>query len=81
MLSVSRAALSPSQIQLIAVASPSSALVKQLGDEATWARSSEFFQKEYVMNSFLANMKKPVVSLMHGFTRESRFDPSSRLSS
>ncbi|ORY59438.1 3-hydroxyisobutyryl-CoA hydrolase [Leucosporidium creatinivorum] len=43
-------------------------LVKQLGDEATWARSSEFFQKEYTLNAYLANMKKPVVSIMHGFT-------------
>ena len=55
--------------------------MKQLGDEKTWSKSSEFFQKEYIMNSFLANMKKPVVSLMHGFTREwtLRRAPLSRL--
>lgn len=48
------------------------ALVKQLQDEKTWKLSSGFFQKEYTMNAFLANMKKPVVAVMHGTTRESR---------
>ena len=48
------------------------ALVKQLDDPADWRKSSEFFQKEYSTDSYIAKMKKPIVSIMHGNTRASR---------
>ncbi|KAK4058829.1 3-hydroxyisobutyryl-CoA hydrolase [Microbotryomycetes sp. JL221] len=44
------------------------ALVNQLKDEKTWQKSAEFFKKEYVTDAFIATMKKPVVSVMHGIT-------------
>ncbi|KAK4704564.1 hypothetical protein P7C70_g1644, partial [Phenoliferia sp. Uapishka_3] len=44
------------------------ALVQQLDDKATWHKSSEFFQKEYATDAYIAKMKKPVVAIMHGNT-------------
>lgn len=44
------------------------ALVKQLDDPATWAKSSEFFQQEYATDAYIAKMKKPIVTIMHGNT-------------
>ncbi|KAM0792322.1 hypothetical protein ACM66B_005006 [Microbotryomycetes sp. NB124-2] len=43
-------------------------LVNQLDDESTWQQSADFFAKEYVTDAFIANMKTPVISVMHGIT-------------
>lgn len=51
------------------------ALVKQLDDPATWHKSSDFFQKEYSTDAYIAKMKKPIVSIMHGNTRAYRNSP------
>lgn len=45
--------------------------MKQLADPKDWAKSSEFFQKEYSTDAYIAKMKKPIVTFMHGNTRES----------
>ena len=47
------------------------ALTKELGDDpSTWSRSSEFFLEEYATDAFIAKMTTPVVTIMHGNTRE-----------
>jgi 3-hydroxyisobutyryl-CoA hydrolase len=46
------------------------ALAKQLGDPATWSKSSEFFKEEYATDSYIAKMKTPIVTIMHGNTRK-----------
>ncbi|KAL8291820.1 hypothetical protein RQP46_002078 [Phenoliferia psychrophenolica] len=43
-------------------------LANNLGDKATWHKSSDFFQTEYATDAFIAKMKKPVVAIMHGNT-------------
>ncbi|KAK4053817.1 3-hydroxyisobutyryl-CoA hydrolase [Microbotryomycetes sp. JL201] len=55
-------------VRMLILASAFAALVNQLNDEKTWHKSADFFAKEYVTDGFIANMKTPVISVMHGIT-------------
>ena len=43
-----------------------SALASALEDKAKWSECTDFFHKEYELDSFIAKMKTPVVSFLHG---------------
>lgn len=47
------------------------AIADKLKDKATWADCSAFFQKEYELDAYIAKMKTPIVSVLHGASSKS----------